>query len=292
MKIGFIGTGVMGKSMAENLMNAGHCLTVYNRHQPKAEALVEAGARLAKTAGACVQNQDVVITMVGYPQDVEGVYLGEGGIIDMATPETILIDMTTTSPSLSQKIYTVAKARGLSALDAPVSGGDIGAKKGTLSIMVGGDQSVFRQMLPIFEAMGSNIIYEGEAGMGQHTKMANQIAIAGAISGVCEALAYGKAEGLDLNRMLESISAGAAGSWQMSNLGPKMVAGDDAPGFFLKHMVKDLGISLEESEKKGVSLPILKEVLAMYRCLEEEGYGDLGTQALFHYFNHRGEPCG
>ncbi|WP_341456161.1 NAD(P)-dependent oxidoreductase [Eubacterium aggregans] len=292
MKIGFIGTGVMGKSMAENLMNAGHCLTVYNRHQSKAEALVEAGARLAKTAGACAQNQDVVITMVGYPQDVEGVYLGEGGIIDMATPETILIDMTTTSPSLSQKIYTVAKARGLSALDAPVSGGDIGAKKGTLSIMVGGDQSVFRQMLPIFEAMGSNIIYEGEAGMGQHTKMANQIAIAGAISGVCEALAYGKAEGLDLNRMLESISAGAAGSWQMSNLGPKMVAGDDAPGFFLKHMVKDLGISLEESEKKGVSLPILKEVLAMYRCLEEEGYGDLGTQALFHYFNHRGEPCG
>ncbi|MEG2651500.1 MAG: NAD(P)-dependent oxidoreductase, partial [Eubacterium sp.] len=213
-------------------------------------------------------------------------------IIDMAAPETILIDMTTTSPSLSQKIYAAAKARGLSALDAPVSGGDVGAKKGTLSIMVGGDQSVFSQMLPIFEAMGSNIIYEGDAGMGQHTKMANQIAIAGAISGVCEALAYGKAEGLNLNRMLESISAGAAGSWQMSNLGPKMVAGDDAPGFFLKHMVKDLGISLEESEKKGMSLPILKEVLAMYRCLEEEGYGDLGTQALFHYFSHRGELCG
>ena len=217
-KIGFIGIGVMGCAMASNLMKKGYELTVYTRTKQKAEVLLEKGAKWCDTAADCAKGQDAVITMVGFPNDVEEVYFGESGIFSAAEEGTYLIDMTTTSPKLSVKIYNAAKERKMHALDAPVSGGDTGAKNGTLSIMVGGDREAFDACHDIFAAMGTNIIYEGPAGCGQHTKMANQIALGGAISGVCEALAYAKAVGLDQQTMLDSISAGAAGSWQMTNM--------------------------------------------------------------------------
>ena len=251
-KIGFIGIGVMGGPMALNLMRAGYDLTVYSRTKAKCEEVLAAGAQWADSPAACTEGQDAVLTMVGYPKDVEEVYFGERGILSAAKPGMLLIDMTTTSPKLSERIYAAAKERGADALDAPVSGGDTGAKAGTLAIMVGGEEAVFERAKPIFEAMGKNIVYEGPAGSGQHTKMANQIAIAGAVSGVCEAIAYGRAEGLDLDRMLATIGSGAAGSWQMSGNGPKMVSGDFAPGFYIKHFIKDMRIADEEARDKGL----------------------------------------
>lgn len=284
-KIGFIGIGVMGGPMALNLMRAGYDLTVYSRTKAKCEEVLAAGARWADSPAACTEGQDAVLTMVGYPKDVEKVYFGERGILSAAKPGMLLIDMTTTSPKLSERIYAAAKQIGADALDAPVSGGDTGAKAGTLAIMVGGEEAVFERAKPIFEAMGKNIVYEGPAGSGQHTKMANQIAIAGAVSGVCEAIAYGRAEGLDLDRMLATIGSGAAGSWQMSGNGPKMVSGDFAPGFYIKHFIKDMRIADEEARDKGLSLEMLAEVLRMYRALDECGMGDLGTQALIRYYD-------
>lgn len=285
MRIAFIGTGVMGGAMAKNLMDGGHTLSVYTRTKAKAEALIAAGARWNDTIADCVADAQVVITMVGFPKDVEAVYLGAGGIVESAPEGAVLIDMTTTSPALSKRIYAAAKDAGLSALDAPVSGGDSGAQKGTLSIMAGGDREVFDAMVPVFEAMGSSIIYEGGAGTGQHTKMANQIAIAGAISGVCEAIAYGRKTGLDLNTMLDSIGAGAAGSWQMANLAPKMLAGDYAPGFYIKHIIKDLKIADEEARSRSLELDVLEDALHMYETLADRNLGELGTQALIRYFD-------
>ena len=249
--------------------------------------MLAAGAQWADSPAACTEGQDAVLTMVGYPKDVEEVYFGERGILSAAKPGMLLIDMTTTSPKLSERIYAAAKQIGADALDAPVSGGDTGAKAGTLAIMVGGEEAVFERAKPIFEAMGKNIVYEGPAGSGQHTKMANQIAIAGAVSGVCEAIAYGRAEGLDLDRMLATIGSGAAGSWQMSGNGPKMVSGDFAPGFYIKHFIKDMRIADEEARDKGLSLEMLAEVLRMYRALDECGMGDLGTQALIRYYEEQ-----
>ena len=283
-KIGFIGIGVMGGPMALNLMRAGYDLTVYSRTKAKCEEVLAAGAQWADSPAACTEGQDAVLTMVGYPKDVEEVYFGERGILSAAKPGMLLIDMTTTSPKLSERIYAAAKQIGADALDAPVSGGDTGAKAGTLAIMVGGEEAVFERAKPVVEAMGKNIVYEGPAGSGQHTKMANQIAIAGAVSGVCEAIAYGRAEGLDLDRMLATIGSGAAGSWQMSGNGPKMVNGDFAPGFYIKHFIKDMAIASEEAKKTGLSLEMLDGVLGMYRALEERGLGDLGTQALIRYY--------
>ena len=270
MKIGFIGIGVMGQSMVRNLMKKGYDVSVYNRTKAKADAVVQEGAHWCDSPGACAADKDVVITIVGYPKDVEEVYFGSAGIVENAREGAVLIDMTTTSPKLSKRIYEAAARRGIAALDAPVSGGDVGAEKGTLSIMVGGDEDVFKTCLPVFEAMGTNIIYEGGPGAGQHTKMANQIAIAGAVSGVCEALAYAKAVGLDEQTMLDSISAGAAGSF--------------APGFFVKHYIKDMKIASEEAEEASAHLEVLGKVLEMYESLEKEGYGDLGTQALIKYY--------
>ena len=235
----------------------------------------------------CVQDKDVIITIVGYPKDVEEVYFGENGIIANAKPGAVLIDMTTTSPKLSERIYAEAKPRGISALDAPVSGGDSGAKAGTLSIMVGGDREAFDACQDVFAAMGTNIIYEGGAGKGQHTKMANQIALAGAVASVSEAIAYARRTGLDVETMLASISKGAAGSWQMTNNAPKMVAGDMAPGFFIKHFIKDMAIADEEAKAAGLTMPVLEEVLEMYRELDRRGEGDLGTQAVIHYFDEK-----
>lgn len=284
-KIGFIGVGVMGSSMVRNLMKKGYTVSIYTRTKSKALEVIQEGAVWCDTIAECVQGAEAVITIVGYPKDVEEVYFGGGGILESAAPGTYLIDMTTTSPKLSKRIYDTALEKGLFALDAPVSGGDTGARNATLSIMVGGDREVYETCHPILEAMGNNIIYEGPAGFGQHTKMANQIAIAGAISGVCEALAYGQRFGLDLQTMLDSISAGAAGSWQMSNMAPRMLKDDYAAGFYIKHFIKDMTIAVEEAEGVNLNLGILKDVLKMYKDLaDNKNLGDLGTQALIKYY--------
>ncbi len=283
-KIGFIGVGVMGKSVVINLMKHGFEVSIYARNKEKVEEVIKEGAIWCENIAECVQDKEAVITIVGYPKDVEEVYFEDGGILANANPGAYLIDMTTTSPDLSKRIYEAAKVKGMKALDAPVSGGDVGAKNGTLSIMVGGEQEDFNACKEIFSAMGTTIVYEGKPGNGQHTKMANQIAIAGAIAGVCEAMAYAKNAGLDIQTMLDSISQGAAGSWQMTNNAPKMLQGDFAPGFYIKHMIKDLKIANEEAEASSLELAVLKQVIHMYTALENEGKGDLGTQALCQYF--------
>ena len=283
-KIGFIGTGVMGKSMIRNLKKAGYELYIYNRTKEKAEELIEEGAVWCDTPGDCAKNRDVVITIVGYPKDVEDVYFAEDGILENADEGTYLIDMTTTSPKLSVRIYEEGNKKGLHVLDAPVSGGDVGAKKGTLAIMVGGEKIDFEACQDVLAAMGTSIVYEGPAGSGQHVKMANQIAIAGAVSGVCEAIAYTKAMGVDVDTMIETIKGGAAGSWQLSNLGPKMASGDYAPGFYIKHIIKDMKIAEEEAEERELVLPILQKVCEMYQELERQGKGGNGTQGLIEYY--------
>ena len=283
-KIGFIGIGIMGQSMVRNLMKAGYEVAVYNRTKSKADGVVADGALWCSDVGQCAAGRDAVITMVGYPKDVEEVYFGEKGIIACADPGTCLIDMTTTSPKLAVRIYESGKKKGLPVLDAPVTGGDSGAKAGTLTILAGGDQEIFEKCRPIFEAMGKNIYYEGKAGNGQHTKMCNQIAIAGALSGACEALAYAKAVGMDPARMLESISTGAAGSAQLSNVASRILKDDYAPGFFVKHFIKDMKLADEEAANAGARLGVLEYVLSMYQELEAEGCGDLGTQALIKYY--------
>ncbi|MSA04037.1 NAD-binding protein [Lactonifactor sp. BIOML-A3] len=283
-KIGFIGIGVMGKGMARNLMKAGYELTVYTRTKEKAADLIREGAQWRDTIAECVREQEAVITMVGYPKDVEEVYFSKRGILANAAKGAYLIDMTTTSPKLSVRINMEAVKRGLKALDAPVSGGDVGAANGTLSIMAGGTREDFEACEELFQAMGKTIHYEGTAGSGQHTKMANQIALGGALAGVCEALTYGKAAGLDLQVMLDSISQGAAGSWQMSNIAPKILSGDFQPGFFMKHYIKDMKIAAEEGRDREVSMPVLEEVLNMYEQLSQKGMEDLGTQALIRYY--------
>lgn len=282
--IGFIGVGVMGKSMVRNLMKSGFSVSIYTRTKSKALDVIEEGALWCDNIKTCVQDKDAVITIVGYPQDVEEVYFGPDGILANAKPGAYVIDMTTTSPKLSERIYLEAKIHGVFALDAPVSGGDTGAKNGTLSIMVGGDRPAFDACIGLFGAMGTNVLYEGGAGCGQHTKMANQIALAGAISGVCEAIAYARKAGLDTQTMLDSISKGAAGSWQMSNMAPRILQGDMAPGFFIKHYIKDMRIADEGARGAQLTLPVLEEVLSMYQKLAEDGEGDLGTQALIHYY--------
>lgn len=283
-KIGFVGTGVMGSSMVLNLIKHGYELSVYNRTKSKAEVCIAAGAEWCDTVAECAKDKDVVITIVGFPKDVEEVYFGENGILNAAKKGAYVIDMTTTSPMLSEKIYKAAAEKGIYALDAPVSGGDTGARNGTLAIMVGGDKGVFDECIPVFEAMGTNIRYEGKAGNGQHVKMANQIAIAGAVSGVAEAVRYAMAMGVDVDTMLDTISNGAAGSWQMSNNGPKMAKEDYAPGFYIKHFIKDMKIAIECADAKGVTLDVLKKVCDEYVQLENNGKGELGTQAIIEYY--------
>lgn len=287
-RIGFIGVGVMGKPMVRNLMKHGYELQIYTRTKSKVLDVISEGATWCNSVAECVRDADIVMTMVGYPQDVEEVYFGENGIINNAQKGSCLIDFTTTSPKLSSKIYEEGKKKGLYVLDAPVSGGDTGAKNATLSIMVGGDKDVFDRYYPVFEAVGTNIIYEGPAGYGQHTKMANQIAISGTIAGVCEAIAYARAAGLDLQTMLKSISAGAAGSWQMSNVAPKMIVGDFEPGFFVMHFIKDMQIAREEALDADLCLVVLDRVLNMYKELAADiNGGELGTQALINYYENK-----
>ena len=283
-RISWIGVGIMGKAMVRNLMKAGYEVHIYARHPEKVADVTAEGAVLHGTIGDCVRASKVVITMVGFPQDVEEVYFTPGNILDSAAQGTILIDMTTTSPTLAQRIYREGTARGLRVLDAPVTGGDNGAKAGTLSILVGGDRADFDACLSIFRAMGTNITYFGPAGCGQHAKMANQIMIAGALSGVCEALTYAKAEGLDGNTLLGAVSTGAAGSKQLDFQGKKILAGDFAPGFFMKHFVKDMRLAEEEAENAGLDLNVLQQALSNCQSLIDRGCGDLGTQALIKFY--------
>lgn len=280
-QIGFIGTGVMGKSMAGHLMTAGYQLHVYTRTKAKAEELIARGARWQDTPGDLAAASDVIITMVGYPSDVEELYLGEDGLIARAKPGAYLIDMTTSSPSLAKRIYEAASRRGLHAVDAPVSGGDVGAREARLSIMVGGDEADCEAVLPILETMGRNIVRQGAAGAGQYTKMCNQIAIATNMIGVCEALVYAKKAGLDPETVLQSIASGAAGSWSLSNLAPRIIAGDFEPGFFVKHFIKDMNIALESAAEMGLDMPGLALARKLYGELADAGYGEKGTQALY-----------
>jgi 3-hydroxyisobutyrate dehydrogenase len=282
--VGFIGLGVMGKSMASHIREAGYPLHVYTRTASKAEELVKYGAVWHDSPGSLAAACRIMITMVGYPHDVEEIYLGKDGLIEHAEPGAYLIDMTTSSPQLAVRIHEAAAAKGLHALDAPVSGGDIGARNRTLSIMVGGSEVDFNTMLPILERMGSNIVLQGPAGAGQHTKMCNQIAIASNMLGVCEALAYAKTSGLDPATVLGSIGTGAAGSWSLSNLGPRIIAGDFEPGFFVKHFIKDMGIALESAKEMKLDTPGLALAHSIYERLSALGYENKGTQILYKYY--------
>lgn len=278
--IAFIGLGIMGSSMALNLIKAGFPLHVSTRSPAKAAPLVEAGAVLHATAGEAAAEADVVITIVGLPSDVEEVYFSEGGILDRARKGAILIDMTTSSPSLAVRISEEAARRGLSALDAPVSGGDIGAREARLSIMVGGDAETFERAMPVFQAMGTNIVHQGAAGAGQHTKACNQIVIANNMMGVAESIAYARAAGLDVKKVLGSIGTGAAGSFLLNALGPKMIDGDFAPGFMIEHFVKDMGIASAEAADYGLDLVGLRASMEQYKRRLEAGDGRDGTQAI------------
>ncbi|MBW3495469.1 NAD(P)-dependent oxidoreductase [Bacillus sp. FDAARGOS_1420] len=281
LSIGFIGIGVMGKSMVHHLMQGGHKVYVYNRTKEKADSLVQEGATWCDTPKALVKQVDVVMTMVGYPHDVEEVYFGVGGILEHANEGTIAIDFTTSTPTLAKRINEVAKSKNIYTLDAPVSGGDIGAKEARLAIMVGGENRIYDICLPLFEKLGTNIQLQGPAGSGQHTKMCNQIAIASNMIGVCEAVAYAKKAGLNADKVLESISTGAAGSWSLSNLAPRMLKGDFEPGFYVKHFMKDMKIALDEAEKLQLPVPGLTLAKELYEELIADGKENSGTQVLY-----------
>lgn len=283
-KIGFVGVGIMGKSMVRNLMKAGFEVSIYTRTKSKVEDVIGEGAIWCDSVAECAKGRDAVISIVGYPKDVIEVYFGPDGILANADPGTYVIDMTTTSPKLAVQIFDEAEKLGLHAIDAPVTGGDGGAKAGTLTILAGGKKEDFDTCMPVFEAMGKNINYEGKAGNGQHTKMCNQIAIAGALAGACEAMVYAKNVGLDVDVMLKSISTGAAGSAQMNNVASKALKDDFNPGFFLKHFIKDMSLAEEEAAAVSVKLDVLEDVLQMCKGLEDEGMGDLGTQALIKHY--------
>lgn len=285
--IGIIGTGVMGKSMARNLQKSGYSINVFTRSKEKASELLEQGAVWKETVSKLARDSNIIITMVSFPSDVEKVYFGKDGVLENAHQNSYVIDMTTSNPLLAVEIANKAKEKGLFALDAPVSGGDIGAKNGSLAIMVGGEQKIFNDIMPIFNIIGENIILQGDAGKGQHTKMVNQIAIATNMIGVCEAIAYAKAAGLNPSRVLDSISSGAAGSFSLSKLGPRILEGDYAPGFYVKHFIKDMNIALDSAKELGILTPGLELSLNLYRELAEKGENDSGTQALIKLFEQK-----
>lgn len=282
--VGFIGLGVMGKSMAERLMAVYPDMHVYSRRKISAESLLARGAVWHSTPAELAAVCPVIFTMVGYPYDVEEVYLGDHGIIKNAAAGTLCVDMTTSSPQLAEKIYTFAKTKHIAVLDAPVSGGDSGAKNGTLSIMCGGDKAAFEAAEPYFRCMGKTWTLQGGAGCGQHTKAANQIAVAANLIGAVEALRYAESVKLDPHQVLAAIGGGAAGSWQLSNNAPKMLEGDFQPGFFVKHFLKDLTIALEAADSIGLSLPLLRLAQEFFDCMNKADYTNLGTQALYDYY--------
>jgi 3-hydroxyisobutyrate dehydrogenase len=285
--IGFVGTGVMGKSMAGHLLAAGHTLHVHNRTRAKADDLVARGATFHADVGELAALSNVVITIVGFPADVEAVYLGPRGLALAARPGTYLIDMTTSSPALAKRIHETAKARDVSAVDAPVSGGDKGAREATLSIMVGADEATFQAVLPVLNLMGKNVVRQGGPGSGQHAKLCNQIAIAGTMMGVCEALAYARGAGLDGATVLESIGSGAAGSWSLTNLAPRIIRGDFEPGFYVKHFIKDMTLALEAAAQMKLDARGLALALELYEEVARAGLGDKGTQALYKRYEQR-----
>ena len=282
--IGFVGTGVMGRSMAGHLLKAGYRVVVYNRTKASAQDLINLGAVWQDTVAELAARSNVIISMVGYPKDVEEVYLGADGILNHAKRGSYLIDMTTSAPDLAKRIYIEASDLGLYALDAPVSGGDIGAKEARLAIMVGGDEEVFKAMLPIFNCLGKNIVLQGNAGAGQYTKMCNQIAIASNMIGVCEAMAYAQKAGLKPETVLKSIETGAAASFSLSNLAPRMLANNFAPGFYVKHFIKDMTIALDSAKQMGLLTPGLALAKTLYEKLADEGEENSGTQALFKLY--------
>nr|WP_281417510.1 NAD(P)-dependent oxidoreductase [Lentibacillus saliphilus] len=282
--VGFIGTGVMGGSMAEHILNAGYPVHIFTRTKDKAMPLLNKGAEWQPSIKALAKQADIIVTMVGYPADVEHVYFGEDGLLNHVQPGTYLIDMTTSKPALAIRIYEEASKRDCYAIDAPVSGGDIGAQKGTLSIMAGGEPSTFDAVLPLFKLMGTNIIHQGGPGAGQHTKLCNQITIASNMIGVCEAIVYAQKAGLNPSRVLDSITTGAAGSWSLSNLAPRMIKGDFAPGFYVKHFIKDMTIAIESAQEMGLSTPGLDLSLKLYKELADKGEENSGTQALIKLF--------
>lgn len=283
-KIGWIGTGIMGRSMCFHLLNAGYEIFVYNRTKDKAEELITKGAKWCTSPKKIAENSDVIFTIVGYPEDVKEVILGECGILTTAKKNTIIIDMTTSEPSLAEEIYEEAKKKGVWSIDAPVSGGDIGAREGKLAIMAGGDKEVFEKVLPLFKLMGENISYIGKAGSGQHTKMANQILIASTMIGVVESLIYSYKAGLNLSDVVGVIGKGAASSWSINNLGTRIIKNDFNPGFTIKHFIKDMGIALQEAKRMNLSLPGLSLVYNFYISAREMKLENLGTQGLYKVF--------
>jgi 3-hydroxyisobutyrate dehydrogenase len=279
-RIGWIGTGVMGASMCGHLVDKGFSATVFNRSREKADALVAKGATWADSPRAVAEASDVVFTIVGFPRDVRSVLLGDDGALTGCEAGNILVDMTTSEPSLAVVVAEAAKAQGVHSVDAPVSGGDIGAREARLSIMIGGEKPVVDALMPCFEAMGKTIVHQGGPGAGQHTKMVNQTLIATNMIGVCEALLYGHRAGLDLPTVMESVSSGAAGSWSLSNLGPRIIDNNFDPGFIVEHFIKDMGIALAESKQMGLSMPGLALAHQLYLALQAQGHGRDGTHAL------------
>ncbi len=279
-RIGWIGTGVMGASMCGHLLDAGYQATIFSRTRAKAEPLLARGARWADSPRAVAEQSDVVFSIVGFPCDVREVLLGENGALAGCRAGMVLVDMTTSEPSLAIEIAAVASKQSVTSIDAPVSGGDVGAKNGTLSIMIGGDQTTVDALAPCWDAMGSIWVCQGGPGAGQHTKMVNQTLIGAGMVGICEALLYGYRAGLDLERVMQSIASGAAGSWSLSNLGPRIIAGDFDPGFFVEHFIKDMGIVLAEAKQMNLALPGMALAEQLYLALAAQGHGRKGTHAL------------
>ncbi len=279
-RIGWIGTGVMGSSMCGHLIKAGFTATVYSRTREKAQSLFDAGAKWADSPRAVAETADVIFTIVGFPNDVRDVILGESGALGGCSAGNILVDMTTSEPSLAVEIVETARKRDVYSVDAPVSGGDVGAREARLSIMVGGEKEAVDALAPCFQAMGKTIVHQGGPGAGQHTKMVNQTLIATNMIGVCEALLYGYRAGLDLQRVMESVAPGAAGSWSLSNLGPRIIDNNFDPGFFVEHFIKDMGIALAEARRMGLALPGLALAQQLYLALAAQGHARDGTHAL------------
>ncbi|MFC4653151.1 NAD(P)-dependent oxidoreductase [Lactococcus nasutitermitis] len=279
-KIGFIGTGVMGAAIAGHLLTAGNELYVYNRTKSKTDELVANGAIYCNTPKDVAEQSEIIFSMVGYPKDVHEIYFGENGALKAEVSGKIFVDMTTSEPALAVEIYEAAKKLGAESLDAPVSGGDIGAKNATLTVMVGGDEATYNQVLPYFEIAGKTIMLQGGAGAGQHTKMANQIGIAGTMTAMSELMVYADKAGLDMDKVLTTLGGGGASTWSLSNYAPRILQEDFTPGFFVKHFIKDLGIALAEAEKMGIELPATAEAKRLYDKLADKGFENDGTQAL------------
>ena len=279
-KIGFIGTGVMGASIVKHLLAADYSVTVYNRTKSKADELISLGAKWADTPAEVTEKNELVFTIVGYPQDVEETYFGENGIFKTATENHILVDMTTSTPTLAQKLYEEGNKRGIKVLDAPVSGGDLGAKNGTLTVMVGGDESTYEKVKPVFDLFSAKVNLQGKAGSGQHTKMANQIMIAGTMTGMAELLVYANAANLDLEKVLDTVGGGSAQNWSLANYAPRILKEDYTAGFFVKHFIKDLKIALDEAERMSLDLPATRQAKELYEDLAQNGFENDGTQAI------------